>query len=65
MRYKNLLDAGEHFEGKQAAYDKFLAFVKKIQYWDATGLPAGEKLWFFHPLAFIRHFRRSAWFSKN
>jgi hypothetical protein len=62
-RYKNLLDAGEHFEGKQAGYEKFLAFVKKIQFWGATGLPAGEKLWFFHPLAFIRHFRRCGWLS--
>jgi predicted chitinase len=64
-RYGKLLEAGEHFEGKQAAYDKFLAFVRKMQFWDATGLPAGEKLWFFHPLAFIRHFRKCGWLSMS
>ncbi|MGS0989322.1 peptidase M23 [Burkholderia glumae] len=62
-RYRNLLDDGEHFEGNQDAYNKFLEFVKKLQFWDKTGLPAGGKVWFFHPLAFIRHFRKNAWLS--
>jgi predicted chitinase len=26
-------------------------------------LPGGQKLWFFHPLAFIRHFRKCGWLS--
>lgn len=64
-RYKQLLDAGEHFEGKQDAYNKFIAFVRKLQFWDKTGLPAGEKVWFFHPLAFIRHFRKCGWLSTS
>ncbi|QJP70236.1 peptidase M23 [Burkholderia glumae] len=62
-RYRNLLDEGEHFEGNQDAYNKFLDFVKKLQFWDKTGLPAGGKVWFFHPLAFIRHFRRCSWLA--
>ncbi|RQR25043.1 peptidase M23 [Burkholderia sp. Bp9143] len=60
-RYRNLLDEGEHFEGNQNAYNKFLEFVKKLQFWDKTGLPAGGTVWFFHPLAFIRHFRKCGW----
>jgi hypothetical protein len=39
--------------------------VKRFQFWDKTGLPAGGKLWFFHPLAFIRHFRKCGWLSAN
>ncbi|WP_232463209.1 M23 family metallopeptidase [Burkholderia ubonensis] len=64
-RYRNLLDEGEHFEGDQDAYNKFLDFVKKLQFWDETGLPAGGTVWFFHPLAFIRHFRRCGWLSAD
>ncbi|OJA79716.1 peptidase M23 [Burkholderia ubonensis] len=64
-RYRNLLDEGEHFEGDQDAYNKFLDFVKKLQFWDETGLPAGGTVWFFHPLAFIRHFRRCGWLDQS
>ncbi|MGU7770651.1 peptidase M23 [Burkholderia sp. MR1-5-21] len=64
-RYRNLLDEGEHFEGKQEACNKFLDFVKKLQFWDKTGLPAGGKVWFFHPLAFIRHFRKCGWLTQD
>ncbi|WP_224056596.1 M23 family metallopeptidase [Burkholderia vietnamiensis] len=60
-RYRNLLDEGEHFEGNQNAYNQFLEFVKKLQFWDKTGLSAGGTVWFFHPLAFIRHFRKCGW----
>jgi hypothetical protein len=61
------LDAPDGFFGKQAAldptgtgYSDFLALLKKFQFWDKTGLPSGE-LWFFHPLQFIRHFRKCGW----
>ncbi|MEX3937455.1 hypothetical protein AB4Y32_37975 [Paraburkholderia phymatum] len=60
-RYAKLLQTGEHFEGKKDNYDKFIAFVRQFQFWDKTGLPKGEKVWFFHPLAFIRHFRKCGW----
>lgn len=60
-RYRDLLDEGGHFDGNREAYDKFLGFVEKLQFWDKTGLPAGERVWFFHPLAFIRHLRRCGW----
>jgi predicted chitinase len=62
-RYVKLLDEGGFYHGNEQGYNKFLNYLKEIQFWDATGLPAGQKLWFFHPLAFIRHFRRCAWLS--
>jgi predicted chitinase len=63
-RYEKLLEAGEHFEGKKPAYDKFIAFAKQFCFWDKTGLHH-DKLWFFHPLQFIRHFRKCGWLSAN
>ena len=63
--YRHLLNEGEHFECRQDAYNRFLDFVRKLHFWDKTGLPAGGKVWFFHPLAFIRHFRRCGWLSKD
>ncbi|WP_176329343.1 peptidase M23, partial [Paraburkholderia sacchari] len=64
-RYAKLLDDGGFYHGNEAGYTKFLNYLKEIQFWDVTGLPAGQKLWFFHPLAFIRHFRKCAWFAKD
>ncbi|TDG17214.1 hypothetical protein EYW47_38680 [Paraburkholderia silviterrae] len=62
-RYARLLDEGGFYHGNEQGYNKFLNYLKEIQFWDVTGLPPGEKLWFFHPLAFIRHFRRCGWLS--
>jgi predicted chitinase len=64
-RYAKLLDEGGFYHGNDNGYNKFLKYLKEIQFWQTTGLPAGQKLWFFHPLAFIRHFRKCAWFSKD
>ncbi|WP_413187624.1 peptidase M23 [Paraburkholderia sacchari] len=62
-RYAKLLDEGGFYHGNEQGYNKFLTYLKEIQFWDATGLPAGQNLWFFHPLAFIRHFRKCGWLS--
>ncbi|MFM0606963.1 peptidase M23 [Paraburkholderia sediminicola] len=62
-RYRKLKDTGEFYDGNAAGYTKFLNLLKSFQFWDHTGLPAGEKLWFFHPAAFIRHFRKCGWLS--
>jgi hypothetical protein len=58
------LKSPEEFYGKQLAFDQnstgytdFLSLLKKFQFWDQTGLSSDE-LWFFHPLKFIRHFRK-------
>ena len=67
-RYAKLNDA-DGFYGKQkdtnpTGYSDFLTLLKKFQFWDKTGLPDG-KLWFFHPLQFIRHFRKCGWLSMD
>jgi len=64
-RYVRLLDEGGFYHGNEAGYRKFLDYLKAIQFWDVTGLPAGQKFWFFHPLAFIRHFRKCGWLSAD
>ncbi|MGF6410499.1 hypothetical protein [Paraburkholderia sp. MM5482-R1] len=63
-RYKDLNDPYGFF-GKQKdtnpdGYAKFTDFLSKFQFLDKTPL-AGKELWFFHPLAFIRHFRKCSW----
>jgi hypothetical protein len=67
-RYAKLNDA-DGFYGKQKdsnpnGYSDFLDLLKKFQFWDRTGL-AEEKLWFFHPLEFIRKFRKCGWLSAD
>jgi hypothetical protein len=64
-RYAKLLEKGEFYDGNKEGYRRFLNYVQELQFWDVTGLPAGQKLWFFHPLAFIRHFRKCGWLSNN
>jgi hypothetical protein len=63
-RYQKLQESGEFYHGNEAGYAKFIKLLTSLQFWDHTGLPAGEKLWFFHPLEFIRHFRKCGWLSE-
>ncbi|WP_191628965.1 hypothetical protein [Pandoraea terrae] len=63
QRFGKLKAPGEHFEGDEKGYGNLLKRVESLQFWDETGLTPGEKLWFFHPLAFIRHFRKCGWRS--
>ncbi|VWC90275.1 peptidase M23 [Burkholderia lata] len=62
-RYARLLDEGGFYHGNDKGYNDFMKYLKEVQFWDKTGLPAGRGLWFFHPLEFIRHFRRSDWLA--
>ncbi|WP_449493232.1 peptidase M23 [Caballeronia sp. M23-90] len=62
-KFHKLKEAGEFYDGNEAGYNKFIKLLESLQFWDKTGLPAGEKLWFFHPMAFIRHFRKCGWLS--
>jgi len=64
-RYAKLLDEGGFYYGNEQGYNKFLNYLKEIQFWDTTGLPTAQKLWFFHPLAFIRHFRKCGWLTRD
>ncbi|EKS71218.1 peptidase M23 [Burkholderia sp. SJ98] len=62
-RYRKLKDEGEFYHGNDAGYAAFLKLLESFQFWDKTGLPAGQKLWSFHPLEFVRHFRKCGWLS--
>ncbi|UIF91550.1 M23 family metallopeptidase [Cupriavidus sp. UYPR2.512] len=68
-RYKRLKDP-DGFFGKRKeldpnGYDDFIRFLKRFQFLEKTSLGGGKKFWFFHPLAFIRHFRKCGWLSQN
>ncbi|WP_157659452.1 hypothetical protein [Burkholderia ubonensis] len=45
-------------------YFKFIGFLSRFQFLNKTPL-AGQRLCFFHPLVFIRNFRKCAWLSKR
>jgi predicted chitinase len=62
-KFRKLKEPGEFYDGNEAGYAKFIKLLESFQFWDKTGLTAGEKLWFFHPMAFVRHFRRCGWLS--
>jgi hypothetical protein len=66
-RYAALNEAGgfyaEQKDTNPNGYGDFIKFVEKFQFWDKTPLPSNEKLWFFHPLEFLRHFRKCGWLS--
>jgi hypothetical protein len=68
-RYKGLNEPDGFFGSRAGTdpdgYNKFLGFLKKFQFLDQTHLRGGQRFWFFHPLAFIRHFRKCGWLSGN
>jgi len=61
-RYRTLTNPGEHYADDPAGLKKFVDFVEKFQFWDMTGLPS--KIWHFHPLAFVEHFKKCGWLSR-
>ncbi|WP_250463365.1 M23 family metallopeptidase [Caballeronia sp. GAFFF2] len=70
-RYGGLKEP-EGFFGKRKdldpdGYTRFIEFVEQSQFMGQVQVQSGEdnKLWFFHPLAFIRHFRKGGWLSAN
>lgn len=65
-RYGKLLsEQGEFYYGDSAGYGKFIDLLKQFQFWETTHLQPGAKFWFFHPLQFIRCFRKAAWLSRS
>ncbi|SAL52945.1 hypothetical protein AWB72_05653 [Caballeronia concitans] len=64
-RYSKLKNEGEFYHGDEAGYAAFTKRLKSFQFWDKTGLAPGQQLWYFHPLAFIRHFRKCGWLSHS
>jgi len=68
QRYQDLNKPDGYFgqckDTDPEGYDRFIAFVKKLQFMDQVpSLSGGKNFWFFHPFAFIRHFRRCGWLS--
>lgn len=64
-RYRKLKDEGEFYHGDDAGYAAFMKRLTSFQFWNKTGLDTEQKLWFFHPLAFVRNFRKCGWLSKG
>jgi hypothetical protein len=69
-RYRGLNSCDGYFarckETNPDGYDNFLGFVTKLQFLDQVpGLGGGSSFWYFHPLKFIRHFRKCGWLSRN
>jgi len=62
-RYRKLKGEGEFYHGNETGYAEFIKLLTSFQFWEKTDLPAGQKVCFFHPLAFIRHFRKCGWLS--
>ncbi|RQR58560.1 hypothetical protein DIE19_19265 [Burkholderia sp. Bp9126] len=69
LRYSGLNEPdgffGSRADTNPQGYRKFLGFLSKLQFLDQTPLGGGKKFWFFHPLAFIRHFRKCAWIGRQ
>jgi len=67
-RYRDLNDPDGFFGSQQDTnpdgYANFTRFLSRFQFLDQTPL-SGQKLWLFHPLAFIRHFRKCGWLSQK
>lgn len=69
-RYRGLNSCDGYFgrckETNPDGYDKFLGLVTKLQFLDhVPTLSGGRSFWYFHPLAFVRHFRKCEWLSAN
>ncbi|WP_233869610.1 M23 family metallopeptidase [Paraburkholderia adhaesiva] len=73
-RYKDL-NAADGYFGKRKdtdpdGYKRFVVFLRNLQFMDQIpstdqipSLSGGQTFWFFHPLAFIRHFRKCGWLT--
>ncbi|MFC4519839.1 hypothetical protein [Cupriavidus pinatubonensis] len=64
------LNSPDGFFGKRKnfdphGYEDFIRFLRQLQFLEQTPLGAGRKFWFFHPLAFIRHFRKCGWIGSH
>ena len=62
-RYAKLTQPGEFYENDPKGYAAYVDVLNQFQFWDSPKSPLGEKVWFFHPLEFIRHFRKCGWLS--
>lgn len=63
VRYAQLRQAGMPL-ASDTAWQKFIDHVKKIAFWSDVGL-SERSVWHFHPMQFVRHFRKSGWLSQG
>ena len=68
-RYDSLQKPGKVFSNKPADYAEFKTFIQKFQFWgQAKTALAGHgvnssTLWYFHPLQFVKQFRKANWLT--
>ena len=62
-RYARLRAPGQALAAPDA-WERFRDHVAKMAFWSAAGLPE-RSVWHFHPLRFIRHFRKSGWLTRS
>lgn len=62
-RYQDLTQDGEVFDRNPQNHQPFLDFYAKAAFWEEAGLP--DKVWYFHPLELIAHFRKCGWLSRD
>jgi hypothetical protein len=60
-RYARLRVPGQSLES-EADWQLFVEHVGKLAFWASSGL-SERSVWHFHPLRFIRHFRKCGWLS--
>jgi len=68
-RYDGLQQPGKAFHNKPTDFEQFKTFIKKFQFWGqarsalaAHGV-SSSSLWYFHPLQFIKQFRKANWLT--
>lgn len=62
-RYAELKKSGGPLHDT-AAWETFKDHAEKMAFWPQTGL-ADRSVWHFHPLQFIRHYKKCRWLSQN
>jgi predicted chitinase len=60
-RYARLREPGQELES-EAKWAAFTDHVSKLAFWGAAGL-SERSVWHFHPLQFVRHFRKCGWLT--
>ncbi|MDE2402277.1 MAG: hypothetical protein KGL90_11490 [Burkholderiales bacterium] len=60
-RYGHLREPGQPL-AEADSWQKFVEHVQKMAFWADAGL-GDRSIWHFHPMQFVRHFRKSAWLS--
>ncbi|UCR83642.1 M23 family metallopeptidase [Pseudomonas chlororaphis] len=65
-RYEWLLKVSDGGPMSQDKYDKLKAYQSSLAFWEQADLVGiDSKHWHFHPLEFIRVFRKCGWFSND